>query len=125
MTNCQFLGLAPQFVVTDVRAAAEYYRDKFGFEILGYFFSEPPVYAIVRRLSAIVIQTENVPICVRVIWAFVGFSFVWRTTKPLVRALVPLTYDSRCRKYYGDRHHAVMHRPTLPAAGQSGHGAVS
>jgi uncharacterized glyoxalase superfamily protein PhnB len=52
MNNCDFLGLAPQFVVTDVRAAAEYYRDKLGFEILGYFFAEPPVFAIVRRGQA-------------------------------------------------------------------------
>jgi uncharacterized glyoxalase superfamily protein PhnB len=43
--------MAPQFVVPDVVAAAEYYRDKFGFEILGYFL-DPPVFAIVRRDSA-------------------------------------------------------------------------
>jgi len=46
-----FLGLAPQFVVPDVVAAAEYYRDKLGFEILGYFL-DPPVFAIVRRGAA-------------------------------------------------------------------------
>ena len=44
-------GLAPQFVVPDVVKTAEYYRDKLGFEILGYF-AEPPVYAMVRRDSA-------------------------------------------------------------------------
>src|SRR5262249_48896294 len=38
----------PQFVVPDVVAAAEYYRDVFGFQILGYF-GEPPVYSMVRR----------------------------------------------------------------------------
>lgn len=38
----------PQFVVPDVVAAAEYYRDVFGFKILGYFL-DPPVYAIVAR----------------------------------------------------------------------------
>ena len=32
----------------DVVAAAEYYRDVFGFKILGYFL-DPPVYAIVAR----------------------------------------------------------------------------
>jgi catechol 2,3-dioxygenase-like lactoylglutathione lyase family enzyme len=52
VADCEFTGLAPQFVVPDVRAAAEFYRDKFGFEILGYFFAEPPVYAIVRRGAA-------------------------------------------------------------------------
>jgi hypothetical protein len=34
--------VAPQFIVPDVVAAAEYYRDKLGFQILGYFL-EPPV----------------------------------------------------------------------------------
>lgn len=46
-----FTGLAPQFVVGDVVKTAEFYRDKLGFEILG-FFAEPPVYAMVRRDSA-------------------------------------------------------------------------
>jgi len=44
-------GLAPQFVVADVVRTAEFYRDKLGFEILGYFL-DPPVYAMVRRDSA-------------------------------------------------------------------------
>lgn len=44
-------GIAPQFVVADVVKTAEYYRDKLGFEILG-FFLDPPVYAMVRRDSA-------------------------------------------------------------------------
>jgi len=44
----QFTHIAPQFVVPDVIRTAEYYRDKLGFEILGYFL-DPPVYAIVRR----------------------------------------------------------------------------
>ncbi len=39
---------APTFVVPDVVATAEYYRDKLGFEILG-FFAEPPVYAMIAR----------------------------------------------------------------------------
>jgi len=51
MEKAQFTGLAPQFVVPDVVATAEYYRDKLGFEILGYF-SDPPVFAIVRRGNA-------------------------------------------------------------------------
>src|SRR5690349_19016935 len=38
----------PQFVVPDVVAAAEYYRDVLGFEIRGYF-EKPPVFAIVMR----------------------------------------------------------------------------
>jgi hypothetical protein len=43
--------LAPQFVVPDVVRSAEYYRDRIGFEILGYF-RDPPVFAIVRRDGA-------------------------------------------------------------------------
>ena len=39
---------APTFVVPDVVATAEYYRDKLGFKILGYF-AEPPVFAMVAR----------------------------------------------------------------------------
>ena len=44
-------GIAPQFVVTDVVKTAEFYRDKLGFELLGYFL-DPPVFAMVRRDSA-------------------------------------------------------------------------
>jgi uncharacterized glyoxalase superfamily protein PhnB len=47
----EFRTIAPQFVVPDVKNAAEYYRDVLGFEILGYFL-DPPVYAIVRRGGA-------------------------------------------------------------------------
>ncbi len=46
--NVRFKSIAPQFVVPDVVTAAEYYRDKFGFKINGYF-GEPPVYSIVSR----------------------------------------------------------------------------
>lgn len=41
-------SVAPQLVVPDVVATAEYYRDVFGFKILGYF-AEPPVYSMVAR----------------------------------------------------------------------------
>ena len=49
MADPTFNFIAPQFVVPDVRRTAEWYRDNLGFEILGYFFEEPPVYAIVSR----------------------------------------------------------------------------
>jgi catechol 2,3-dioxygenase-like lactoylglutathione lyase family enzyme len=42
--------ISPQFVVPDVLAAAEYYRDVLGFRILGYFL-DPPVFATVARDS--------------------------------------------------------------------------
>jgi uncharacterized glyoxalase superfamily protein PhnB len=44
----EFRAIAPQFVVPDVKKAAEYYRDVLGFEILD-FFQDPPVFAMVRR----------------------------------------------------------------------------
>ena len=44
----QFKALVPQLVVPDVVKAAEFYCDKLGFELLGYFL-DPPVYAMVRR----------------------------------------------------------------------------
>src|SRR5688500_12089944 len=46
--RAEFKKLATQFVVEDVVATAEYYRDVLGFEILG-FFADPPVYAMVSR----------------------------------------------------------------------------
>ncbi len=46
--------VSPQFVVPDVVAAAEYYRDTLGFKILSYFL-DPPVFAIVAR-DAVEIQ---------------------------------------------------------------------
>ena len=46
----QLKMISPQFVVADVKLAAEYYRDVLGFKVLGYFL-EPPVYAIVQRDS--------------------------------------------------------------------------
>jgi hypothetical protein len=44
-------AICPQFIVSDVVATAEYYRDVFGFKILGYFL-DPPVFAMVSRDSA-------------------------------------------------------------------------
>jgi len=41
-------GIAPLFLVKDVVRAAEYYRDKLGFEI-GPYFLDPPVFVIVQR----------------------------------------------------------------------------
>ena len=40
--------ISPEFVVPDVKMAAEYYRDVFGFKMLGYF-REPTIYGIVQR----------------------------------------------------------------------------
>ena len=41
-------GIAPHFLVEDVARAAEYYRDKLGFEI-GPYFQDPPVFVIIQR----------------------------------------------------------------------------
>jgi uncharacterized glyoxalase superfamily protein PhnB len=46
--NAVLKSVAPQLVVEDVVATAEYYRDVFGFNILGYW-ADPPVYSIVSR----------------------------------------------------------------------------
>lgn len=40
--------IIPQFVVPDVVSAADYYIEKLGFHLLGYFL-DPPVYAMVAR----------------------------------------------------------------------------
>ena len=47
-TKVTFGTVAPQFIVADVVATAEYYRDVLGFEITDYFL-DPPVHAIVTR----------------------------------------------------------------------------
>lgn len=47
-------GVAPFFLVADVTRAAEFYRDKLGFNIIGYFFEEPPVFAMVGRDDKVV-----------------------------------------------------------------------
>lgn len=47
-------GIAPYFLVADVVRAAEHYRDKLGFRIVGYFFEDPPVFAMVGRDDQIV-----------------------------------------------------------------------
>ncbi len=41
-------SICPQFVVPDVGASAEHYRDVLGFKIMGYWL-DPPVFAIVAR----------------------------------------------------------------------------
>ena len=51
MDNVKFKRIAPQYVVPDVVQTAEFYRDKLGFKILGYF-ADPPVYAMVARDAA-------------------------------------------------------------------------
>lgn len=43
--------ISPVFIVPDVVAAAEYYREVLGFRILGYFL-DPPVFAMVGRDTA-------------------------------------------------------------------------
>jgi uncharacterized glyoxalase superfamily protein PhnB len=41
-------AIAPQFLVADVRKAAEYYRDRLGFWI-GEYLDDPPAFVIVGR----------------------------------------------------------------------------
>jgi uncharacterized glyoxalase superfamily protein PhnB len=51
-------GGAPFFLVTDVVRAAECYRDRLGFTIRGYFFEEPPVFAMVGRDDQIIMLSS-------------------------------------------------------------------
>jgi uncharacterized glyoxalase superfamily protein PhnB len=51
--KARFHSVNPHFVVQDVVAAAEYYRDVFGFKILGYFW-DPPVFAMVGRDDVVI-----------------------------------------------------------------------
>ena len=48
MQRAKLIGIAPQLVVKDVVITAAYYRDIYGFNIIGYFM-DPPVYAMVER----------------------------------------------------------------------------
>ena len=50
VASAHLSSISPSFAVPDVVVAVEYYRDKLGFEILGYFL-DPPVYGIVGRDS--------------------------------------------------------------------------
>jgi uncharacterized glyoxalase superfamily protein PhnB len=52
-SKARFRGINPHFVVRDVVEAAEYYRDVFGFKILGYFW-DPPVFAMVGRDDVVI-----------------------------------------------------------------------
>jgi uncharacterized glyoxalase superfamily protein PhnB len=51
--KARFQGINPHFVVQDVVVAAEYYRDVFGFKILGYFW-DPPVFAMMGRDDVVI-----------------------------------------------------------------------
>jgi uncharacterized glyoxalase superfamily protein PhnB len=50
-------AISPQFLVSDVARAAEYYRDKLGFEV-GPYFGEPPEFVIVRRDAARIMLSQ-------------------------------------------------------------------
>ncbi len=46
-------SICPHFVVPDVVASAEHYRDFLGFKILSYFL-DPPVFAVVARDDVVI-----------------------------------------------------------------------
>src|SRR5713101_1726181 len=46
-------SVSPHFVVPDVVASAEHYRDFLGFRILSYFL-DPPVFAVVARDDVVI-----------------------------------------------------------------------
>jgi uncharacterized glyoxalase superfamily protein PhnB len=51
-------NIAPEFLVADIARAAEHYRDRLGFRIVGYFLGEPPVFAMVGRDDQIVMLSR-------------------------------------------------------------------
>lgn len=55
-----FFGVIPVFLVDDVVATVEYYRDVLGFEV-DFVYGEKPVYASVSRDDAIVNFTRSDP----------------------------------------------------------------
>ncbi len=57
-TNQRFLGVAPQFRVTELVETAEYYRDVLGFQLEEYF-GDPPKFTQARR-DSVVIQLGSV-----------------------------------------------------------------
>jgi uncharacterized glyoxalase superfamily protein PhnB len=50
-TEQKLFGVAPYFIVDDIHASAEFYRDKLGFEF-NQIWGEPPQFVIVRRDGA-------------------------------------------------------------------------
>lgn len=80
----EFRKLATQFVVEDVVATAEYYRDVLGFTILGYF-ADPPVYSMVARgdVEMHFGQADSEPQASSVELRKVGFdAYVWVSDIP-------------------------------------------
>jgi len=65
----RFEAAVPQFSVPDVVEAAQYYRDAFGFQIVGYWDGErasfstdpPPVFGIVKRDGVQVFFSRGAP----------------------------------------------------------------
>jgi uncharacterized glyoxalase superfamily protein PhnB len=55
-----FFGVVPVFLVDDVLATVEYYRDVLGFEV-NFLYEEPPTYASVSRDDAILNFSRSNP----------------------------------------------------------------
>jgi catechol 2,3-dioxygenase-like lactoylglutathione lyase family enzyme len=51
--DAEFYGVVPVFLVDDVVATVEYYRDKLGFEV-DFVYGDPPSYGSVSRGGAVV-----------------------------------------------------------------------
>ena len=58
--EAQFLGAVPVFLVDDVEATAEYYRERLDFEI-DFLYGEPPFFGSVSRGDAILNFTKSTP----------------------------------------------------------------
>ncbi len=57
MSNSNSWGIAPYFMVDDVVASANYYRDKLGFSY-DRFWGEPPVFCMVHRRGIIIMLSQ-------------------------------------------------------------------
>ena len=56
-TGTALLGIAPYFLVRDVVAAAEYYRDALGFTV-SRFFGDPPGFCMPQRDGVVVMLSR-------------------------------------------------------------------
>ena len=56
-TNRPRWGIAPYFIVDDVVASANYYRDKLGF-LYDRFWGEPPGFCMVKRSGVVIMLSQ-------------------------------------------------------------------
>src|SRR5258708_37246238 len=100
-------GIAPLFLVEDVVRAAEYYRDRLGFEI-GRHFLDPPVFVIVRcdRIAIMLSLMEG---------SRGGSNTKWKSES--FDAYIWVENADEVHKQLGARHADVVGPPELKSSG--------